>query len=118
MSAEQQQQQEEVVQQQIDVDAPQLPVKKKRSKPKKADGAATPKRSAPGVSLIKSEKERLKKSLENLINKRKNAEEKRASKDAPAPITCCVLMRDGLIDFYQDALSQFDRRFGRYSGSD
>lgn len=113
------QQQEEIAQQQVDVDVQQLP-KKKRSKPKKsADGtSAAPKRSAPGVSLIRAEKERLKRSLENLINKRKNAEEKRTSKDSPAPITCCVLMRDGLIDFFQDTLSQFEHRFGRYSGSD
>lgn len=83
------------------------------AKKKKKKAAASTPRKQPGYAMIKAEEERLKRAHESLVKKR-DAHEAKAAATAKASITCCALMRNDLIDFYEDSLRSFARKFGRY----
>lgn len=68
-------------------------------------------RKQPGYSMIKLEEERLRSSLDALLHKRKQRE--KANGGSGLTSTCSVLANN-LIEFYEDMINQFDRKFGRY----
>jgi hypothetical protein len=70
-------------------------------------------RKQPGYAMIKTEDDRLKYALECLVRKRNQRET--GSKVSTS--TCGVLTND-LIDFYEDVVANFQRKFGRYISRD
>jgi hypothetical protein len=72
-------------------------------------------RRQPGFAMIKAEEERLLSALDGLNDKKGQRE--KASGGKTVTSTCGVLLND-LVDFYEDTLASFDRKFSRYIHED
>lgn len=77
---------------------------KKKKKP-------TGPRKQPGYAMIKVEDDRLRGALESLMCKR---EQRETTGKGRATTSTCGVLNNNLIDFYEDVISTFSRKFGRY----
>jgi hypothetical protein len=82
---------------------------KKRAKRDSATPAA---RKQPGYAMIKTEEERLTYALECLTKKRERREG--AGGVGHTSISTCGVLANDLIEFYDEVLATFKRKFGRY----
>jgi hypothetical protein len=81
---------------------------KKKAQPKKKPSAP---RKQPGYTMIKTEDDRLRGALEALLRKRKQREDTNGGK---APTSTCGVLTNNLVDFYENVVESFARKFGRY----
>lgn len=88
------------------------PPPKKKKKPSTASQApsATP-RKQPGYAMIKAEDDRLKRALSDLVRKR---DQRESSSGGRMPTSTCGVLNNNLIEFYEDTIATFTRKFGRY----
>jgi hypothetical protein len=68
-------------------------------------------RRQPGYAMIKAEDDRLRRALDGLIRKR---EQRETVGGGRATTSTCGVLTNNLIEFYEDTLSTFSRKFGRY----
>jgi hypothetical protein len=100
-----------------DSEKPPNPKKKKSSASRKDDGAkaqvkkSSAPRKQPGYAMIKAEDERLRNALDALHRKRDQRESVSGGK---APTSTCGVLTNNLIDFYENIVDSFFRKFGRY----
>jgi hypothetical protein len=79
-----------------------------QAQPKKKPSAP---RKQPGYAMIKTEDDRLRSALEALLHKR---EQREATSGGKAPTSTCGVLTNNLVDFYENVVDSFARKFGRY----
>jgi hypothetical protein len=95
---------------------PQQQPKKKAPVVKKVSAAAAaadeePNRRQPGHAMLKAENDRLNRALDALVRKRVQRED---ANNGKAPTSVCGVLLDNIIEFYEDKLEEFNRKFGKY----
>jgi hypothetical protein len=90
------------------------PTKKRGRKSSSASSAATElkrKRKQPGGALLKTEKDKIEKTLASLIQKRSHRDKSARGKSSAS---VCGILLDNLVEFYESVNDGFDKKFGKY----
>ena len=90
----------------------------KKKKPKKSSrhhdsesSDSKRKRNLPGGALLKTEKDKIEKTISSLLKKREQRDKSNKGKN---PASVCGILLDNLIEFYESMDSNFDKKFAKY----